>query len=99
MSDQSVENVLTQRGDRYGPFNGHAAITMKIKNTMFEALSRNQNYVYLREEDRYVVDEALSMIAHKIGRICNGDPTYDDNYVDIAGYAMLVPKNLGGKSL
>lgn len=99
MSNQSVEQVLTQRGDRYGPFKGHAAITMKIKEVMFEALSRNGNYQALSQEDAFVVDEALSMIAHKIGRICNGDPTYDDNYIDIAGYATLVPKNLNGGSL
>lgn len=34
--------------------------------------------------------EALRIIANKIGRILNGDPEYDDNWRDIAGYATLV---------
>lgn len=34
------------------------------------------------------------MIAHKIARILNGDPDYDDSWVDIAGYATLVVKKL-----
>ena len=40
--------------------------------------------------------EALFMIAHKIGRIVNGDPWYADSWVDIAGYAKLVADRLEG---
>jgi len=39
-------------------------------------------------------DEALDMIAHKIGRIVNGDPDYEDSWRDIAGYATLVADRL-----
>lgn len=38
--------------------------------------------------------EALETIATKIARILNGDPDYIDNWVDIAGYAMLVVERL-----
>ena len=34
--------------------------------------------------------EALDMIAHKIGRICAGNPNFKDHWADIAGYAQLV---------
>ena len=34
------------------------------------------------------------MIAHKLGRICAGDPDFPDHYKDIAGYATLVAKEL-----
>jgi len=34
------------------------------------------------------------MIAHKIGRILNGDPNYADSWIDIAGYAKLVADRL-----
>jgi hypothetical protein len=34
------------------------------------------------------------MIAHKIGRILNGDPNYADSWIDIAGYAQLVADRL-----
>lgn len=38
--------------------------------------------------------EALFMIAHKIGRIVNGDPWHVDSWIDIAGYAKLVADRL-----
>ena len=38
--------------------------------------------------------EALHMIAHKIGRIINGDADYVDSWHDIAGYAQLVANRL-----
>ena len=41
--------------------------------------------------------EALFMIAHKIGRIINGDPDYADSWIDIAGYAKLVGDRLNGE--
>ena len=34
------------------------------------------------------------MIAHKIGRILAGDPNHIDHWLDIAGYATLVAKEL-----
>ena len=40
--------------------------------------------------------ECLEMIAHKIGRILNGDPNYGDSWRDIAGYATLVADRLEG---
>ena len=36
--------------------------------------------------------EALEMIAHKVGRILNGQPDFFDSWHDIAGYATLVAK-------
>lgn len=40
--------------------------------------------------------ETLEMVAHKIGRILNGDPEYADSWVDGEGYFHLVVKNLKG---
>ena len=37
------------------------------------------------------------MIQHKIGRILNGDQTYDDSWKDIAGYATLIVNELNGE--
>jgi len=39
----------------------------------------------------------LQMVQHKIARVLNGDPTYADNFVDIAGYAKLVADELEKK--
>jgi len=34
------------------------------------------------------------MIAHKIGRICNGNPAYKNSWTDIIGYTKLVEQTL-----
>ena len=33
--------------------------------------------------------ESLEMIVHKIGRILAGDPSFQDHWDDIAGYAKI----------
>lgn len=80
----SIETTLQQRGDRYGSFEGHADITQSIKAIMTQRPTTNWHHL----PDAH--KEALEMIAHKIGRILNGDPNYADNWHDIAGYATLV---------
>lgn len=93
----SVEATLQERGSRYGPFSGHAAATQDLKGIIRDNLIENSAYQLLPGRDKAVVDEALEMIAHKIGRIVNGDPVYDDNWRDIAGYAQLVNKYFAGE--
>ncbi len=81
---ETIKKVLEERGNRYGEFKGHARITQALKLIVTdhsENLSHSQK-------------EALDMIMHKIGRILNGDPDYDDSWVDIAGYAQLVVNEL-----
>lgn len=78
----NVTETLNQRGNRYGEFNRHAEITQNIKDAMRDS----PNWATLKPWHR----ESLEMIAHKIGRILNGDPNYDDSWHDIAGYAQLV---------
>lgn len=82
----TIDAVLTERGSRYGNFEDHARITQAIKHEI------RQGDSYTKMEDDMV--EALDMIAHKIGRIVNGDPRYADSWVDIAGYAKLVADRL-----
>jgi len=83
-----IDTTLQERGERYGKFVEHARITQELKRTMFA----NMNYELSADQA-----EALEMIAHKLGRIVNGDPNYVDSWVDIAGYATLVAKRLQGK--
>ena len=85
-SDSSVTNTLAQRSERYGEFHGHAAISQNIKRAMVNS----PNWVTLSDDKK----EALSMIAHKIARILNGDPEYADSWHDIAGYATLIEESL-----
>ena len=82
--------TLTERGNRYGKFSGHAQVTQEIKRVMSRhAAALNKTFT----DSQW---EALEMIAHKIGRIVNGDPDYADSWVDIAGYAKLVADELEG---
>jgi hypothetical protein len=89
---KGIEATLQERGNRYGPFDGHAAITQSLKRVMADA--NRTNWIMLSDSQQ----EALEMIAHKIGRILNGDPNYDDSWRDIAGYATLIEKQLNGES-
>lgn len=81
-----IHEVLKQRGNRYGEFPEHARITQNIKRAMEDS----PNWDTL---DNYQ-KETLEMTAHKIGRILNGDPNYDDSWVDICGYNQLVVDEL-----
>lgn len=85
---EMIEDVLTERGQRYGKFVNHAYITQGMKLTMMQEEGWNR----LADDQK----EALEMIVHKIARIINGDPNYVDSWVDIAGYAQLVADRLKG---
>ena len=81
-----IDNILAERGSRYGSFSTHALITQNLK----EVMKNTPNWDVLSPSQK----EALEMTAHKIGRILNGDPNYDDSWVDIGGYTKLVAKEL-----
>lgn len=106
-----IDAILTERGNRYGKFTGHAMITQILKaalsgywSTARDMMDANQDdaretRLALQEKWRHLAPdqrEALEMIAHKIGRILNGDPNYADSWADIAGYAKLVADRLEG---
>lgn len=84
-----VDQTLEQRGARYGDFGGHAKITQSIKCAMRDS----PNWQRLSDDKK----EALEMVAHKIGRILNGDPEYQDSWHDIIGYTRLVEQTLEGQ--
>ena len=84
-----INETLAERGNRYGSFTGHAAVTQRLKTTMV-----GSDKWHLLAPDQ---KEALEMIAHKIGRILNGDPNYHDSWHDIVGYAKLVADRLAAE--
>ena len=81
-----VEKTLAERGDRYGSYVLHAKITQNIKRAMADS----PNWSSLTDDKK----ECLEMVAHKVGRILNGDPEYTDSWHDIIGYVRLVEKEL-----
>ena len=82
----NIDATLAERGARYGEFTGHAEITQSLKDAMV-----NSSRWDILDDD---MKECLEMVAHKIGRILNGDPNYIDSWTDIIGYTRLVEKRL-----
>ena len=82
----NIEAILAERQKTHGDYATHAQITQGLKMFMREYRS----HIMLTSAQA----EALDMIAHKIGRILAGNPDYKDHWVDIAGYAQLVVKEL-----
>jgi len=85
-----VDDLLIQRGLRYGKFKDRAQLTQELKRVMV----RHASAVNTTFTDSQW--EALEMIAHKIARIVNGDPNHVDSWTDIAGYAKLIADELEG---
>lgn len=79
----NIQEILIERGNRYGKFYSHAEITQSLKQTFYTLSPQSKHFIP-------AMSEAIDMIFHKLGRIGNGDPYYADSWVDIAGYAQLV---------
>jgi len=89
----SLGATLEQRGTRYGKFVNHAEVSQAIQQRLL-------SHAYNQSVGLSAIHkEAISMICHKLGRIVNGDPNYDDSWRDIAGYATLVEKHINGESV
>lgn len=85
-----IKRVLEERGNRYGDFDRHAEITQSIK----QVLHSTPKWRNLTPSQK----EAIEMIAHKLGRMLNGDTTYTDNVIDIIGYATLMLNDMENKT-
>ena len=89
----SLDDTLGERGSRYGKFTAHAEVSQCLLSVL---------RMHAKSEGTLLEDvhmEALQMICHKLGRIVNGDPNYDDSWRDIAGYATLVEKYINGEEV
>ena len=83
-----INNILQERGSRYGSFENHAKICQTLKAVI------NTNLISLDKHLSPDQQQALDVICDKIARMINGDPDYIDNWIDIAGYAKLVSDRL-----
>jgi hypothetical protein len=84
--DDSVDTVLTERGNDYGDYASKAQFIQGVKYLMRSSPSWEAMDADMRE--------SMEMIAHKMGRVVYGNPTHKDNFLDIAGYAKLVADRL-----
>lgn len=82
----TVLHILKERGSRYGDFCANAQVSQNIKKAMRDGSNWKELPLSMKE--------SLEMIAHKIGRIINGDPYYKDSWIDIIGYAELINQEL-----
>lgn len=90
---KDIQETLDERGERYGDFKNHADISQEIQTAIGKGFMLRGDGITFNDIPAYQL-EALTMIAHKIGRIVNGDISYDDSWRDIAGYATLVVNEL-----
>lgn len=88
MQDSTIDAILRERGKTHGRFADNARVTQRIKDMIRSELHTMDHFLSV------VQNEALDMIAHKIGRIVAGNPNVEDHWRDIAGYATLVADEL-----
>jgi hypothetical protein len=81
-----IDDILGQRGTRYGVFVESALVAQNVK----AAMRHSAGWHSLPADAR----EALEMTATKVARILCGDPLYVDSWRDIEGYARLVADRL-----
>ena len=77
-----IEAVLEERGSRYGSFQDHAVICQDLQSVLWGTPNWNKLPADVRQ--------SMLTMCDKFARVLNGDPSYDDNWVDIIGYSTLV---------
>lgn len=88
---EALQATLDQRGSRYGKFADNSRVFHE-----FMTMVANSP-VGLEKRITPTQHHALSNIGTKIARILTGDPNYDDNWRDIAGYATIMVDICNGK--
>lgn len=85
-----MQEILDQRGSRYGQFIDNATIAQAMKMAAIGNV-----WVDMDADAR----EAIDMICTKISRIVTADWRYVDNWRDIEGFAKLVADRLEAEQL
>ena len=84
-----TEKLLDTRQKTHGSFIVNSRVSQSLKNVF-----RNEPGY---EELDTIHKEAIDHICGKFGRIMAGQPTFDDHWDDISGYAQLPKKFNHGK--
>lgn len=77
-----IDDLLKDRGSRYGDFGVQSQTAQAIREAFKDSLNWEVLPPYMRE--------GLDLVAVKISRMLCGDFMYMDNVVDIIGYMTLV---------
>lgn len=84
----NINEILNTRATTHGNFSVNATMSQDLKSTI--EYYAEQTTTKLTKPQK----EALDMIFSKIARICVGNPNETDHWRDIAGYALLVVREL-----
>ena len=82
-----IAKILNERQATHGDYLSKCVFIQTTKESMRD---ENGNWNRLDSD----MQESLDMVIHKISRILYGDPYHTDNWLDIAGYIMLVGNRL-----
>lgn len=88
-----ISDIIEARDTKYGDFADQSVISQEIQNAIVKGFMMRGDGMNLNDIPPYML-EVLTMLSTKISRVVNGDPFYEDNWVDIAGYAQLVVNQL-----
>lgn len=81
-----MTDILNEREKTHGAYASTAAMAQMLKDCM----KNSQNWLTMDDTQR----ESLDLIATKIARILSGNPREKDHWVDVAGYANLIVRDL-----
>lgn len=82
----TVDALIDERATTHGDFARASVMVQAVKGLFRQAPNWH--------EMPPAFQEALDMMASKMGRVLYGDPEFEDHWADIAGYAQLVTKML-----
>ena len=87
-----IEATLDERHKRYGYYSEVCETTYAIRDAVMAQIDLRGTK--LAADQLY----SIEMICVKLARLINGDPDYDDNWRDIAGYSQLIVDRLSGRA-
>lgn len=85
-----IVTLIDERGTTHGDYNNTARYIQQLKNIAYRAYNERsqRGQPALTPQQK----ESLEMILHKAGRILSGDPSFQDHWDDIGGYAHIANK-------
>ena len=87
---KELDEAMSAREGLYGYFADIAVLSTSLRETWQHSADFHRDVSRDTDTECRLASEAANMILHKLSRIAVGGPTYRDNWVDIAGYAMRV---------
>lgn len=86
--NENINEILNERAKTHGDFRQVAKLSQNLKMTIDFFIAERESAISTTQK------EALDMICSKIARICVGNNNEIDHWRDIAGYALLVVREL-----